>query len=470
MSTCVLNFDMINPRAQAWAGQRSATAVRGITAEARRAVRNILARGFAEGIPHGQMARMLRSVIGLTEGQANAVMNLRASILKNPGKLIRAGKVPIRVPKAGFTEAMLERRLKGYARRLLNRRAYVIARNETMTAANIGQHQLWQQAQEQRLLRKDAVKEWIITPDNRLCEICEPLSGLKALLNEPFENIGVQGPPAHILCRCTMGLGTKPWKPTKASGLADPGKIENTLAAYTRADGSITPARKALHDRIVANSLKGIPTHKKPVAYMMGGGTASGKSTMLKSKGMRHVPSKTQGVHVNPDDIKLQLPEYKAMRGAGDRRAAVFAHDESSMLAKRITREASKNGNHIIIDGTGDGTFEKLQERVRALRSAGYRIEASYASNNIDLAQKLAQARGVRTGRFVPRSVIRYIHGNVSRVVREATAGDGLFDSFVLYDTNIKDNARIVARMLQGKQLTIVEQNLWADFLVKEGL
>ena len=209
MSTCVLNFDMINPRAQAWAGQRSATAVRGITAEARRAVRNILARGFAEGIPHGQMARMLRSVIGLTEGQANAVMNLRASILKNPGKLIRAGKVPIRVPKAGFTEAALERRLKSYSRRLLNRRAYTIARNETMTAANIGQHQLWQQAQEQRLLRSTQVKEWIVTPDDRLCEICEPLNGSAALLNEPFEDIGVQSPPAHILCRCTMGLSVK---------------------------------------------------------------------------------------------------------------------------------------------------------------------------------------------------------------------------------------------------------------------
>ncbi len=470
MSTCVVNFDIFNPRAAAWAGEQSSAAIRGITAEARRAVRNIIARSFAEGIPHRQAARLLRSIIGLTEGQATAVMNLRKTLLANPGKLIRAGKVPIRVPKAGFTEAMLERRLKSYSRRLLNRRAYTIARNETMTAANRGQMQLWQQAQERNLLRKDTVKEWIITPDDRLCDICEPLSGSKALLNEDFSGIGVQGPPAHILCRCTMGLGLKPWKPAKASGLADPAKFEGTLAAYTRADGSIAPARKALHDRIVANSLKGISTHKKPVAYMMGGGTASGKSTMLKSKGMRHVPGKTQGVHVNPDDIKLQLPEYNAMRAAGDRRAAVFSHNESSMLAKRITREASKNKHHIVIDGTGDSTFEKLQERVRALRSAGYRIEASYASNNIDLAQKLAQARGVRTGRFVPRSVIRHIHGNVSGVVREATAGDGLFDSFVLYDTNIKDNARIVARMLQGKQLTIVEQNLWADFLVKEGL
>ena len=470
MSTCVLNFDVTNPRAVGWAGQQSAKAVQGITAEARQAVRRVIARSFSEGIPHKQAARLLRSVIGLTEGQANAVMNLRATILKHPGRLVKAGRVPIRVPKKGFTEAMLQRRLHSYSRRLLNHRAYAIARNETMTAANIGQHQLWQQAQEQRLLRKDAVKEWIVTPDDRLCAICEPLNGLVAPLNEPFENIGVQGPPAHILCRCTMGIGTKPWSPTKESGLANPAKVEDTLTAYTRADGTIAPARKALHDRIVANTLKGIPTHKKPVAYMMGGGPASGKSTMLKSKGMSHVPSKTSAVHIDPDAIKAQLPEYKAMRTAADRRAAVFAHEESSMLAKRITSEASKNSQHIVIDATGDNSYAKLSGKVQSLRSAGYRVEAYYASNDIGLAQKLAQARGKKTGRFIPRSEIRKIHANVSRVVRESVTGEGLFDSVILYDTNIKDTPRIVAQMLQGERLRVVQQDLWSDFLTKEGL
>ena len=209
MSTCVLNFDVINPRATAWAGEQSSAAIRGITSEARRAVRNIISRSFAEGIPHRQTARMLRSIIGLTDGQANAVMNLRQKLIAHPGRLIRAGGVPIRVPKAGFTEAMLQRRLNSYAKRLHNFRAYRIARHETMSAANAGQHQMWQQAQENGLLRKTQTKEWIVTPDDRLCEICAPLNGSVALLNEPFPDIGVQGPPAHIMCRCTMGLSTK---------------------------------------------------------------------------------------------------------------------------------------------------------------------------------------------------------------------------------------------------------------------
>lgn len=87
-------------------------------------------------------------------------------------------------------------------------RAEMVARTETMRAANEGQMQLWDQATEAGLLTGDEQKEWIVTPDDRLCPICEPLDGEKTGLDDTFKVDGeeIDGPPAHPRCRCTIAL------------------------------------------------------------------------------------------------------------------------------------------------------------------------------------------------------------------------------------------------------------------------
>lgn len=87
-------------------------------------------------------------------------------------------------------------------------RAEVIARTETMRASNEGQQEAWDQATESGLLTGDEKQEWIVTPDDRLCPICEPMDGVQVGLDELFDVDGdqVDGPPAHPNCRCTIGL------------------------------------------------------------------------------------------------------------------------------------------------------------------------------------------------------------------------------------------------------------------------
>jgi len=148
-------------------------------------------------------------LLGLTSRQADAAFNLRSLIQSKPGRRLKAGKVPIRVSKGGASVAFTERRVEQYSRRLLNQRALMIARTETMTAANEGQRQLWAQAQRQGLLAEDRLKEWIVTPDDRLCPICAPLQGETAPVGEPFPTTGKQAPPAHVMCRCAMGISAK---------------------------------------------------------------------------------------------------------------------------------------------------------------------------------------------------------------------------------------------------------------------
>lgn len=87
-------------------------------------------------------------------------------------------------------------------------RARLIARTEVMTAANEGQRQAWDQAVDAGLLTGREQQVWIVTPDDKLCPICEPLDGKTAPLGGEFETSegNIDGPPAHPNCRCTTGI------------------------------------------------------------------------------------------------------------------------------------------------------------------------------------------------------------------------------------------------------------------------
>lgn len=88
-------------------------------------------------------------------------------------------------------------------------RADLIARTETIAASVNGQQEAWDQAVDDGLLTGDENQVWIVTPDDRLCEICEPLDGVEAPLGGVFESPDgdqYDGPPAHPRCRCAVGL------------------------------------------------------------------------------------------------------------------------------------------------------------------------------------------------------------------------------------------------------------------------
>lgn len=183
-----LSFDLLNPRAVDWVRAHSGDLVREVTDEARAAVRAIMQRSFEEGIPAQGAARLIRDVVGLTEREARAVANLR-------GRLLRDG---VQQPRA---LAQVER----YAARLLQARAERIARTETIAASTQGQVELWRQARDAGLIPMEAVQEWVVTPDDRLCPECAPLDGATAPVGGTFRG-GGSGPPLHPNCRCAVVL------------------------------------------------------------------------------------------------------------------------------------------------------------------------------------------------------------------------------------------------------------------------
>lgn len=86
-------------------------------------------------------------------------------------------------------------------------RAELIARTETMRAANEGQRQSWDQAVDKGLLEGDEKREWIVAED--ACPECDVLDGQLADLDGQYPDDGGDGPPLHPNCRCTEGISSR---------------------------------------------------------------------------------------------------------------------------------------------------------------------------------------------------------------------------------------------------------------------
>lgn len=116
-------------------------------------------------------------------------------------------------------------------------RADLIARTETMDAANSGQAEAWAQAVDAGLLTGDEQREWIASDDAVLCDQCDELNGETTGLEELFSD-GSDGPPAHPNCRCTEGLvlPKTAWQTT--TGHHNGGKSERAKKSYNPSNRS----------------------------------------------------------------------------------------------------------------------------------------------------------------------------------------------------------------------------------------
>ncbi len=158
-----------------------------IATQTRAAVNIAVERAIREGIPPREAAKLIKQFIGLDTKRTGAALAFR-------DKLVADGR------SFGMVNRMTER----YSEKLLRSRARTIARTETMAAMNAGSVASYKQARDEGFLGQDSGKEWIITPDEQLCEICAPMEGEVVPIDDDFSN-GFAHPPAHPNCRCATG-------------------------------------------------------------------------------------------------------------------------------------------------------------------------------------------------------------------------------------------------------------------------
>jgi predicted ABC-type ATPase len=208
-----------------------------------------------------------------------------------------------------------------------------------------------------------------------------------------------------------------PFKGTRTTVPHFEGLPTETHQAYKTPDGQYIPERQRLHQEIFTAAMEGktpVPPNQKPVAIVMMGGGASGKSTLVRrefgDKGLLG-----NFVMINSDDVKEQLPEYDMATKDPNHTAtdaAKMVHEESSDVAKKILATATdKNSPHnIVFDGTG-ASVEGYKRMIEGLKAKGYHVNLIFADvpNPEDAVQR-AMARAHGSGRFVPEDVIREAH------------------------------------------------------------
>lgn len=190
-------LDVSNPFAARWAREHVGNLVREIGEETRDAIRQVIARAFERGWPPEEAGRRIRALVGLTRRQSAAIVR----------------RLEEREAE-GWGDERLRAWLGREQRKGVNRRARTIARTETIAAASRGQLGIWQDAATAGLLDADRVeREWIVTPDDRLCPICLPMAGQRVPLDSPFASpetgAEVMTPPLHVSCRCAVGIAAK---------------------------------------------------------------------------------------------------------------------------------------------------------------------------------------------------------------------------------------------------------------------
>ena len=279
---------------------------------------------------------------------------------------------------------------------------------------------------------------------------------------------------------------------------ADLKKHGGALDDFQTADGTkvveivykhLSEERKVLWSRTITHFVdERVPSTDKPVAIVLGGGAASGKSSP--SEGLtlpRADPSKGQfeAVLSNPDEVKQLLPEYKALIGdraereatlgtnkAAWEEAAGLVHEESSLISQLIIGAALKQGKTVLIDGVADNGIKKQYTKLESYRKDGAtRIDGVFFSTEIDEAVKRSKKRELDQGRRVKVGQVIAGHKGVSNNFPSYIT-DGRFDSMKLYDTNAQTpEGKPLARLTYdstNRTNPMINQALYDQFLAKK--
>lgn len=198
-------FNETEKRVKEWIWTRSGRLITEMAAEQRRAIQSIMDMEITGFTSAGELARMIRSCIGLTARQMAANKRYYDSL-----------KEKLRAEHPRMRESTIVRRAqeaqRKYAKKQLRYRAQTIAHTELAEAFNRGADFGIRQAQEKGYIghvRKVWVtaREFLYGGKSNVCQYCEAVEGVIKELDECFD-LGKCGlkelPPAHPRCRCVV--------------------------------------------------------------------------------------------------------------------------------------------------------------------------------------------------------------------------------------------------------------------------
>ena len=203
---------------------------------------------------------------------------------------------------------------------------------------------------------------------------------------------------------------------------------------------SPTPEHKAWKDAVIASELNPKAKSDNPIAVILMGSPASGKTTTGRPFAEKILNGK-ETTKIDPDSVKGKSKGFEGWN------AGAF-HEESALISEKVVFPRAVMENHnLLIDITGKNS-NKVAEMAKTLKSVGYKIGIVH----VDVDDKVALNRASKrfnkpNGRYVPYD---YVKGSAekARQTWSKLTSEGIADIGYSLDGNAdrsKGNAPVKA-------------------------
>lgn len=154
-----------------------------------RVIQSIITRAIDEGWGQKKIEEAIARTVGLDARSQTALNNYEKTLIAN-----------------GTPPGRRKRMVDAYSKKLKKSRVTTIANNERAMAIAEGKRQAWREMRSRGEISPYAVRIWRTHKDERTCEVCGPLNGRRASIDDQrgYQTIKgfSPGPPAHVNCRC----------------------------------------------------------------------------------------------------------------------------------------------------------------------------------------------------------------------------------------------------------------------------
>lgn len=262
------------------------------------------------------------------------------------------------------------------------------------------------------------------------------------------------------------------WKRVNTSWTPEhPDVPKSTKGQFWDKNWGWDPHRKKLHKELLDEvraatfgNAKPVPPDETPSFTYIMGPPAAGKSTRAASSTYDNT------VKLDPDEFVERLPEFKKAVEVKARNGAQSVVDEALMLNDALLSEAMDGRYNFIVAGTGANLQWMEKEFFPDLKARGYRINVfmTYV-DDLDELMLRTEARGHRSGRFIPPERTKHLHGALPKNFKELMSNADVNSLVLLNSHQQTDNStkNEVAYIQQGEQRIVQQQEFFDSVMEK---
>lgn len=210
----------------------------------------------------------------------------------------------------------------------------------------------------------------------------------------------------------------------------------------------------------IVSSGTSVSENDRPILWLMGGGSGSGKSTILQTLRDKGLIPITDVVHIDPDRFKAVIPEFEELIKRKDSRAAMTVHEESTLMAREAFAQAVANRTDIIYDTTLSN-FPEARDMITQARAQGYEVRIIGVTAAPRTAIERVVKRGDKSGRYVPIRDLLSTHKKFASVFEKYI---DLVDSISLWKTDCGNGTLKEMASKSGDRFDIISADDYAEF------